>query len=152
MHFTLGALALIAMWGAMPYLIKKIARDTSSIEMLMFMSALVLTVIMAIVVLMLPCTYRGGRVAEFATFFQRVSWWQLVLWTFVAFVATTMVYYMLLREHPAYKVVSVTSVFPLVTVLLGYAVFKEQITRQEMVGAAVIVAGLVIMNAGVKHS
>lgn len=151
MNYYLGVTALIAMWGSLPYLTKKLVGDTSTIEMMMFFTSVLWVVFMTLILSIYPGTYSGGRLAELTSFFQRVSWWQLAIWTFGSFVASTMVYHMLLRDHPAYKVVSVSSIFPLVTLILGLTLFREHITPQQIVGVLAIVIGLVIIHTGARH-
>ena len=52
----------------------------------------------------------------------------------------------LLKDSPAFLLTSLLSAYPLVTAAVGYLFLNEVITRQQLIGMLVIIAGVVILN------
>lgn len=54
----------------------------------------------------------------------------------------------LLKGSSAFFVTAVLSAYPLVTAAAGYLFLNEVITRQQLIGMVVIIAGVMLMNLG----
>jgi drug/metabolite transporter (DMT)-like permease len=73
----------------------------------------------------------------------------LALW-FTAFLGliATHFYLDLLKDSSAVLLTAVLSAYPLVTAAAAYLFLNEVITRQQLIGMVVIIAGVMILNFG----
>jgi drug/metabolite transporter (DMT)-like permease len=71
----------------------------------------------------------------------------LLLTAFLGLIATHF-YLDLLKDSPAFLVTALLSAYPLVTAIAGYLFLNEVITRQQLIGMVVIIAGVMILNFG----
>lgn len=70
-------------------------------------------------------------------------------WTYLAGLSSAlagMVYLYLLSKHPTNWVTSFTASYPLVTLFISAVVLKEELTIQAVLGALIIVIGLIVLN------
>jgi drug/metabolite transporter (DMT)-like permease len=61
---------------------------------------------------------------------------------------STHFYLDLLKDSSAFLLTAVLSAYPLVTAVIGYLFLNEVITRKQLIGMLVIVAGVMILNFG----
>jgi transporter family protein len=75
----------------------------------------------------------------------RTNGWALV--TGVLAVAALATLYIALGEGEASTVIPVSSAFPIVTLLLAWALLGERLTVRRCIGTAVVVAGVLVITA-----
>ena len=73
----------------------------------------------------------------------------LALWsTALLGLIATHFYLDLLKDSSAFLLTAVLSAYPLVTAVVGYLFLNEVITRKQLIGMLVIIAGVMILNFG----
>ena len=73
----------------------------------------------------------------------------LALWfTALLGLIATHFYWVLLKDSSAVLLTAVLSAYPLVTAVAAYLFLNEVITRKQLIGMLVIVAGVMILNFG----
>jgi drug/metabolite transporter (DMT)-like permease len=73
----------------------------------------------------------------------------LALWsTALLGLIATHFYLDLLKDSSAFLLTAVLSAYPLVTAVVGYLFLNEVITRRQLIGMLVIIAGVMILNFG----
>ena len=73
-----------------------------------------------------------------------VALWSTALLGLIA----THFYLDLLKDSTAFLLTAVLSAYPLVTAVAGYLFLNEVITRKQLIGMLVIIAGVMILNFG----
>ena len=73
-----------------------------------------------------------------------VALWSTALLGLIA----THFYLDLLKDSTAFLLTAVLSAYPLVTAVVGYLFLNEVITRKQLIGMLVIIAGVMILNFG----
>ena len=74
---------------------------------------------------------------------------QLYLWlglTALFGLIATHFYLDILKDSSAVLITALFSAYPLVTAIAGYLFLNEVITRQQLIGMVVIIAGVILMN------
>lgn len=147
--WMLYALIAVLAWGLAPIFDKLLARELSpwTIVLIRTFAAMIIITVYAVV---------SGSLAELRALPEKqISPWALI----GAAVASALLggligqlaNYQALALADASRVVPMTSTYPLVAALAAIAIYREPVTPHKIVGALLIVAG-VIMVSGVLNS
>ena len=70
----------------------------------------------------------------------------LFLTAFLIYIVASFIQKSVIKKHKAYLVTSIIATYPIITVILGYLLFNEEITLTHMFGVLLIISGVVILN------
>ena len=70
----------------------------------------------------------------------------IALCALAVFIVGNYIHLSLIRENKAYMVASIISCYPIVTAVLGYVFFNENVSVSHVVGIVMIVAGATILT------
>lgn len=104
-----------------------------------------LTTVAYVVVFALVAAFGLRFRAEGARGNSGLDWSMAALSAFIA-PATIVLFYVAITRGPVTKIVPITSVYPLVTVLVGALVLSEKVTWQTGVGVVLIVSGVLLLG------
>jgi drug/metabolite transporter (DMT)-like permease len=140
----LAALATSVFWGVSPFLAKHVLAASPSADVFLFFTS----VVTAVVFLALVAVQHRGRVGRpLADFARRVPWGAFGAWALLAYVLAPVLFYrLLMTDTPTFLVVLLTSLMPLVTVVVGAAFFREPVTAWQALGVGLVLAGIVVLQ------
>ena len=70
----------------------------------------------------------------------------IFLSSFILSIIVNYNYLELLNIEPAYRVTSITSLYPLITAILGYLFLSEQVSMKHLFGVVLIIAGVCMLS------
>jgi drug/metabolite transporter (DMT)-like permease len=70
----------------------------------------------------------------------------IFLSSFILSIIVNYNYLELLNIEPAYRVTSITSLYPLITAILGYLFLSEQVSMKHLFGVLLIIAGVCMLS------
>lgn len=138
-NIWLASLIIIAIWGTLPILLKMLV-DKHPTHIVMLMSAIMMGV-MGVLFSFLFFT----DVRKSITTFTKSDWMILIYIVVVGSLFSNLLYMYALRDHNSAVVVSVTSIFPIVTLALGAVLLKERVDPIAAVGIILVVAGIMLL-------
>lgn len=147
--WTLYALIAVLAWGISPLFDKLLARELSpwTIVLIRTFAAMIIITVYAVA---------SGSIAELRALPEKqISPWLLI----GAAVASALLggligqlaNYQALAMADASRVVPMTSTYPLIAALAAIAVYREPVTPHKLIGALLIVAGVILVS-GVLNS
>lgn len=70
----------------------------------------------------------------------------LALTSFLIYIVANYFYMRVIKEHKTYLVTAIVASYPIITVILGYLLFNEDLTLTHMLGVFFVIAGIVLLN------
>ena len=70
----------------------------------------------------------------------------LALTSFLIYIVANFFYMYVIKHHKTYLVTAIIASYPIVTVILGYLLFNEDITLTHMLGVFFVIGGIVLLN------
>lgn len=70
----------------------------------------------------------------------------IVLTCLLIYVAATFFYMQVIKGHKTYVATSIIASYPIITVILGYLLFNENVTLSHLLGVFLVIAGIVLLS------
>ena len=70
----------------------------------------------------------------------------LVLTSFLIYIVANYFYMRVIKDNKTYLVTAIVASYPIITVILGYLLFNEDLTLTHMLGVFLVIAGIVLLN------
>lgn len=135
------SLVIICIWGAIPILLKQLVQKHTAYPV-MLISALMF----GCVGVLLTMFHARKQVSKVIKNFSKLEWLSLAFIVIAGSFFANMLYMWALERYNSAILVTVTSIFPLVTVLLGFWIFKEHLSLLTMLGILLIVTGVMCLS------
>ena len=134
---------LIICWTSNPFLKKQVAQKMSSSEYMIYNHGLCSILIVAYVVyLLFNKQYNIESLKQLTTKDIMLS----LIAAITTVIASILLIDLLKNNDASYIIPHVQPCIIILTLLVGYFLFKEQLTKNKMIGTALIVVGLLFMN------
>lgn len=144
MYLLPGSLLTALIWGLTPFYSKHLMTYNISNEVVLFITSILFFLIMLIYVL---CTYKYKQLwSECICFHNQINYVYFTIWIILTYILSISIYYKLLERHDTFLVVALTSIYPLVTAIAAYYLFKEKLSMLNMLGIVLIVGGIILLN------
>jgi bacterial/archaeal transporter family protein len=144
MAFDFRQLSLVAltilMWGFWGFF-GKLALDRRMSPLTIFLCEIVISVLCAVPLLLLLLWRAQGGAQAYAT------WNVFGLLSGAGLALGLLFYYFALEKAQASVIVPLTSVYPVVSVLLSYSLLGERLRLSQWVGVALVVLGVALLLA-----
>lgn len=144
MYLLPGSALVATMWGLTPFYSKHITSLGHSPETILFTTSIVFFLIMLLIML-----FKHNPVTlwkETQSFFTKIKLPSFVLWVVILYVLSIIIYYRVLAKHPTFLVIALTSVYPLITLLASYFLFKEHPKPLQFVAILLVTTGIILLQ------
>jgi uncharacterized membrane protein len=144
MYLLSGSALVAAMWGLTPFYSKHITSLGHSPETILFVSSIVFFIVMLLIML-----FKHNPLAlwkETQSFLKKVKLPTFVLWVVILYVLSIIVYYKVLAKHPTFLVIALTSIYPLITLVASYFLFKEHPKPLQFVAIILVTIGIILLQ------
>lgn len=139
-NFWILALVIIIIWGSIPIMLKSLTtRYPAYIVMLT-------TSIMFGLVAALIGLYFIKDIVGHARSFTKRDWLLIIYIVIAGSLISNMLYLYALEIHDSTIVVTVTSIFPIVTLLMGVLLLKQQYNFVTITGVVLVTAGVMCLS------
>lgn len=142
-RFWLSALIIVIIWGTIPILLKKLVQKHSAYP-IMLLSAMMF----GAVGLLLTFAHKPQEVNKVFKQLNAYEWLYLTFIVIAGSFFSNLLYMWALEKYKSSVLVTVTSTFPLVTVLLGVLILKERISIVSAIGILLTVIGVMCLAYG----
>jgi drug/metabolite transporter (DMT)-like permease len=143
MYLIPGSILITLIWGLSPFYSKHIANQNISLEILLFITSFIFFACMLIYILVTFKSHK--RSIQFLDFHKKINYLHFATWVLFTYVIAMLLYYKLLEKHNTYLIVALTSIYPIVTAVFSYFIFKEKLTLIQMGAIVLIVTGLIVL-------
>lgn len=146
MIFTTYLLLIILIigWSINPYIIKKSIGNLSYDEYLFINATLVLTVI--ILFHLYKYSYSQKNIFNVIKYMHKEQLLFITLSTILAITTSMTLYTLLKYNNVSYIIPQIQPCVIILSILIGYFIFKESITVKQLIGIFLIILGLFIVN------
>ena len=146
MIFTTYLLLIILIigWSINPYIIKKSIGNLSYDEYLFINATLVLTVI--IIFHLYKYSYSQKNIFNVIKYMHKEQLLFITLSTILAITTSMTLYTLLKYNNVSYIIPQIQPCVIILSILIGYFIFKESITVKQLIGIFLIILGLFIVN------
>lgn len=135
--YILAIIAVIA-WGSWGILDKKASESLSVSEMWLY--KIIIDIVILPFIIYYTFSKKGSGLSD-----NKNAIILCIVSSFVCIVAE-LAFITLLKYNPAGWTVSITSVYPIVTVILGMIFLKETLSLTQVIGSLIICVGLYLIN------
>lgn len=144
MYLLPGSALLTTIWGLSPFYSKYLNSLGHSPEFILFISSVLFFVLMTIVMLFMHSP--ANLLKELNQFYNKINPIYFLFWVFFIYILAMIVYYRLLANHHTFLVIALTSIYPLVTLLAAYFIFKEKPKPIHFLAVLLITIGIVLIQ------
>lgn len=132
-------LSLVAIWGVIPILLKKVVSKHPP-HVIMFISAVLVGMFG---ILLCALFYRDVRthVREFS----KVDWIMIIVVVLAGSIISNLIYLYSIKPHNTAIVTALTSIYPVVTLILGMIYLKEHASLSAAMGILLITMGVALI-------
>lgn len=135
-YFVQVALIVATIWGSIPFFTKHLLKNMS------YKSIGVLQSLLSAIVGGVFCYYNLPEIADDFKHINYSTIWLLTLLSVMLFCAN-LFYYMVIRDHETYLVASITSIYPLIALVISYLFLNENITYLKFLGIVLVASGII---------
>ncbi len=139
-NFWILALVIIIIWGSIPIMLKSLMTRYPA-HIVMLTTAIMFGVVATVVAL-----YFIRDIIGHAKSFTKQDWMLMLYVVIAGSLISNMLYLYALEIHDSTLVVTVTSIFPLVTLLLGILLLKQKYSKLAVMGVILITLGVMCLT------
>ena len=144
MYLVLGSLLVSTIWGLTPFYSKHITELGHSAETILFISSVAFFILMSLIMLFYHTPTSLWK--EVTTFYNKINILHFLLWIFLLYILSIIIYYSLLSKHHTFLVIALTSLYPLVTLLASFYLAKIKPKPIHFIAILFITVGVVLVQ------
>lgn len=139
-NFWVLAVVIILIWGSLPIMLKSLTTRYPS-HIIMLTTSIMFGVVATVIAL-----YFYRDLIGHAKVFTKHDWMIMLYVVVAGSLISNMLYLYAIKIHDSTVVVTVTSIFPLVTLLLGMILWKQKYDKIAVMGVVLITIGVMCLT------
>ena len=137
----LESLIIVLIFGSIPIVTKHVLQHIQLESFIVFAYFIYFAFALLYVIVM----GHEGIYSDLVTMNKNKILYPLLLLCVISSITTTYLYNKILKYNKAYLVASITSVYPVIVVILGYLVLNETVTLSHFIGVCMCIFGVILL-------